>query len=85
MTKLHTRKQAAGFITEHGFPMTARTLEKKPVPYVVCNGWSMYGEADLLAYIAKQLSAAPRRTGGIGRGHATSATSPQRVQRDTAA
>jgi len=55
-----TRAKAAGFLTDHGFPIAAATLAKKAVtgggpPYRIWNGRATYDVEQLLAWANNSL------------------------------
>lgn len=61
---LLTRKDAVAHARKkHGIQVSPRTLEKWPVPYQVVAGRSMYVAADIDAFFAALIAAAPRRGG----------------------
>lgn len=58
------RPEAAAYISEQlGSPVSPRTMEVLPVPFVVLNKRAAYLPSDLDEYVAQVLAAAPRRTG----------------------
>jgi hypothetical protein len=58
------RKQASAYLEEkYGVILSRRTLEEKPIPYIVLEAQAMYLAADLDAYIDRQIAQAPRRMG----------------------
>jgi hypothetical protein len=61
------RQAAATYVSEtYGVPLSPRTLEATPVPFIVVNGHALYEVEDLDRYAQGKIAAASRRLGGRG-------------------